>query len=123
MPIANPTHCPRRSAGKPVKTKSKWPQKNTVASVARLPYRSDIKNEKSSVGGGAMAYHLQVKRKDGSVVMAYVTSQRHTPKMKQRVECPQRKGLPVRARVSVILPNALLSDDGRIIDLVEADEV
>ena len=70
-----------------------------------------------------MAYHLQVKRKDGSVVMAYVASQRHTPKMKQRVECPQRKGRPVTAKVSVILPNALLSDDGRTIDLVEADEV
>lgn len=70
-----------------------------------------------------MAYHLQVKRKDGSVVMAYVTSQRHTPKMTQRVECPQRRGQPVRGKVSVILPNALLSDDGRTIDLVEAVEV
>ena len=70
-----------------------------------------------------MAYHLQVKRKDGSVVMAYVTSQRHTPKVKQRVECPRRNGKPVKGKVSVIVPAALLSDDGRPIDLVEAIEV
>jgi len=70
-----------------------------------------------------MAYHLQVKRKDGSVVMAFMTSQRQTPKIKQRVECPQRRGSPIKGKVSVILPQAILSDDGKPVDLVEAVEV
>jgi len=70
-----------------------------------------------------MAYHLQVKRKDGSVVMAYMTSQRHTPKIKQKVECPQRKGSAVKGKVSVVLPSAILADDGKVVDLVEAVEV
>ena len=68
-------------------------------------------------------YHLQVKRKDGTVVMAYMTGKKHTPKLKERIECPQRKGQPVRGKVSAIIPNTILSDDGQPIDLVEAVEV
>ena len=70
-----------------------------------------------------MGYHLQVRRKDGSVVMANMTSQRRTPEIKGRVECPLRHGKPVKGKVSMILPQALISDDGKIIDLVEAVEV
>jgi hypothetical protein len=68
-------------------------------------------------------YHLQVKRKDGTVLMAYVTSQRHTPKLKQQIECPTRNGQAVRGKVSAVITNTILSDDGKAIDLVEAVEV
>ena len=70
-----------------------------------------------------MAYHLQVKRKDGSVVMAYITSQKRTPKMKASVECPVRKGHAVRGKVSSVVSGAILADDGQPVDLVEALEV
>jgi len=68
-------------------------------------------------------FHLQVKRKDGTLVMAYMTSKKETPKLKQRVECPLRNGQPVRGRVSAIITNTILSDEGQPIDLVEAIEV
>jgi hypothetical protein len=70
-----------------------------------------------------VAYHLQVKRKDGSVIMAFMTSRQKTPKVKQRVECPRKHGRAVRGKVVVILRKAILADDGQPIDLVEAVEL
>ena len=70
-----------------------------------------------------MAYQLQVKRKDGSVVMAYMASRRSTPKPKSRVECRLEKGHAVRGKVSSVVSGAILADDGQPIDLVEAVEV
>ena len=70
-----------------------------------------------------MPYHLQVKRKDGSVVMAHITSQRNTPKIKAHVECPLRNGRRVKGKVSMILPKAILAEDGNPVDLVEATEI
>lgn len=68
-------------------------------------------------------YHLQVKRRDGTLVAAPAISEKQTPKLQERVQCPQHNGQPIHGKVSAIVTNTILSDDGRPLDLVEAVEI